>query len=71
MNLENLTDKDFGKNRIIRKFLFLPRQFANDWRWLAFADITERVMTIYKWNKDQRFTHYFKWVEIGFADKDE
>jgi hypothetical protein len=52
--------------RINRKFLLYPRHFnSGTWRWLEYADITERFECyVVGYNRD-----VWCWREEGFADE--
>ena len=59
-----------GEERILKKFLWLPRQFGEDteYRWLETAWIRERVCRVnggsFEWGIDE-----WKWCEVGFANE--
>lgn len=54
-----------GERRTVRKFLFLPREFNGETRWLKFAYIIEEVQPTFL-NHTYDIAEY-EWVEIGFA----
>ena len=58
--------RDEGKTRTVRKFLWLPRCFDVETRWLKYTEILEKninVTTQYLEGDD----YEWRWVEIGFA----
>ena len=59
-----------GEERIVRKFLLLPRQFGEGkhYRWLEYADIVERVLQCDVGGSSQWGYYAWKWCEVGFAD---
>ena len=55
-----------GQQRTVKKFLFWPRTFGRDKRWLEYANIIETVV----WRTgsiDGPMSRYI-WVETDFAD---
>jgi len=54
---------EIGKIRTKRKFLFLPRLFDGDWRWLEFADIVETTARF-----QSECSSGVSWQEIDFLD---
>lgn len=53
--------------RVKRKFLFIPRTFDGETRWLEFANIKEdyvQYLVIEDWGPD----FAYGWCETGFAD---
>lgn len=59
--------KQFKDTRIKRKFLFIPRNFDDETRWLEFSKIREdyiQCISIEDWGVD----FVYRWCETGFAD---
>jgi hypothetical protein len=52
-----------GTQRVVRRFLLLPRRFDNETRWLEYANIREEYQLRY-----YETTLYSDWHEVGFAD---
>lgn len=61
-----------GERRTVRKFLLLPRRYANSKhsRWLEYADIVEEVSSkrVVQVTTMVTYVQYY-WKEIGFADE--
>lgn len=54
-----------GEERIVRKFLWCPRQFGySEIRWLEFANIREVIK-----EEDCKFSYTYRWVETGFENE--
>ena len=52
---------EVGDTRVRRKFLFFPRQFGRDWRWLEYANIIEECCI-------GGLTEPNFWIENDFVD---
>lgn len=64
----NLTEEKIGNYRVVRKFLWFPRNFHSDqYRWLEFVHIYQRVEWVYN-----AFTNSkLKWVDVSFVEPDQ
>ena len=66
----SLKEKDVGRIRSRRKFLWLPRRLQGEFRWLRTADVVEEVQAFCHWatgsDGDAMATSYY-WVEVGFV----
>jgi len=64
----NLTDEKFGNYRVVRKFVWIPRNFNSDqYRWLEFAYIYQRAEWIFTALGNTKL----KWVDISFVEPDQ
>lgn len=61
-----------GEQRIVKKFLFFPRQFGSEFaRIFEYAYIIEEVRVVATASWDQECPYTYGWVEIGFANSIE
>lgn len=51
-----------GKERIIKKFLWLPKRLENELRWLETVEIFQKSVNI----KDPDYGYRVKWVDRWF-----
>ena len=61
-----LTDADVGRSRVVHKFLWIPRRFGSEWRWLERADMVEEVRLVDV--GDFCVISKARWVETGFTE---
>jgi len=60
-----------GSKRIVKKFLWSPKQFGKEIRWLEFANIFEEYKREDIGNgMDTWYIDNFYWEEIGWSDYD-
>lgn len=68
----NLTIADIGKLRVKDKFLWKPRNFNGNEKWLCFAQILEQVKFINRSNNPDKMIALdsldVDWVEIDFYE---
>lgn len=64
----NLKGENLWNYRVVRKFLWIPRNFNSDqYRWLEFAYIYQRVEWVYDILSNQKL----KWVDHSFVDPEQ
>lgn len=64
---DNPNSTQEGQERIVTKFLLLPRKFSGVGRWLERADIRERVVKQDVGGSYQWGYYRWNWVEVAFG----
>jgi len=59
-----------GEERMVRKFLWWPRSFGGEKRWMEWCNIVEMVLRIDVGGSMEWGNYAWRWCETGFADQE-